>query len=64
MSLDNVKVIDCTPKWADVLPIYIAVLEDGGEAGRVAARAELARMAEAADKYNELCKAKQNGLES
>ena len=27
------------------------------EYGRVAARAELARMAEAADRYNELCKA-------
>lgn len=60
MSLDNVKVIDCTPTWASLLPVYIAALEDGSEAGRVAARAELARMAEAADRYNELCKAKQN----
>ena len=57
MSLDNVRVIDCTPTWAALLPVYIAVLEDGSEAGRVAARVELARMAEAADRYNELCKA-------
>lgn len=57
MSSDNVRVIDCTPTWAALLPVYIEVLEDGSEAGRVAARAELARMAEAADRYNELCEA-------
>ena len=62
MSLDNVKVIDCTPTWAALQPVYIAVLENGNEAGRVVARAELARMAQAADRYNELCKVKQNEL--
>jgi hypothetical protein len=34
-----------------VLPIFIAVLQDGTEKGRAEARIELARMAKLADAY-------------
>ena len=40
------------PSWAGVLPILLAVLENGTEEGRRIARAELRRMADAADAYN------------
>lgn len=54
--LDTAETIDMTPTWAAVLPIYIACLEDGTEAGKRAAREELARMAAAADRWNALAK--------
>jgi hypothetical protein len=44
--------IDVTPTWAAVLPILIAAIENGNEKGRKAAREELLRMAQAADKFN------------
>ncbi len=44
--------IDATPTWAAILPILLAVLEDGDAEGRKMARAELRRMADAADAYN------------
>lgn len=52
----HVRTIDLTPTWSAVLPMLLAVLEDGSEAGRKMARAELARMAEAADAYNAIPK--------
>ena len=51
------ETIDLTPTWAAVLPALLAVIEDGTDEGRKMAREELARMAQAADKYNELMKA-------
>lgn len=40
------------PIWAGILPILLAVLENGNAEGRRMARAELRRMADAADAYN------------
>jgi hypothetical protein len=51
------RTIDLAPSWQEVLPILLAAVEDGTAEGRKIARKELARMAEAADKYNELAKA-------
>lgn len=45
--------IDITPRWADLLPLFVAVLQDGGEDGRAAVSSELRRMAAAADRWNE-----------
>lgn len=44
--------IDATPTWAAILPILILGIESGNETGRATAKAELLRMAEAADKFN------------
>ena len=49
--------IDVTPTWQAVLPILFAALEDGTDEGKKIAREELRRMAQAADRYNELSKA-------
>lgn len=46
--------IDITPSWAGVLPLLLAVIEDGTDSGRQLATKELQRMAEAADKFNAL----------
>lgn len=43
--------IDFTPTWRAIVPIIIAALEDGTDAGKQAAKAELYRMAEVADRY-------------
>lgn len=43
--------IDLTPTWSAILPVLLAVLEDGNEAGKTTARLELTRMAEIADRY-------------
>lgn len=45
------------PTWASLLGVCIAVLEDGTEEGKSAARSELARMAQAADQWNNHCDA-------
>lgn len=50
------KTIDITPTWKSILPILIAGIKDGTCEGRQIAIEELARMAEAADKYNESVK--------
>ena len=39
------KYIDMTPTWETAVRIYIMVLEDGEEKGKVAAREELMRLA-------------------
>lgn len=55
------ETIDLTPTWAAVLPVLLAAIENGTDEGRRMAREELARMAQAADKYNELSKAAKAG---
>lgn len=47
-----VEFIDMTPTWAGLLPVLAELLERGNAEGRKTARAELARMAQAADKWN------------
>jgi hypothetical protein len=39
------KYIDITPTWEQAVRIYLLVLEDGTEAGKVTAREELLRLA-------------------
>lgn len=46
------RLIDITPTWSAILPLLAAVLEDGSEAGRSSARAELLRCAWCADRWN------------
>lgn len=46
-----VGVIDATPRWRDLLPGLLAALVDGSPKGQGIARAELERMALAADAY-------------
>lgn len=50
----NMKTIKLEPKWADLVRYFIRILEDRSvkEAGKVAIRAELMRLAEFADKVN------------
>lgn len=48
------KTIDHTPTWKGALPLILAALESGTGVGKAMARAELVRMAEAADDYNAL----------
>lgn len=52
-----VRTIDATPTWAGVLPMLRAAIENGTAEGRRIAWEELARMAEAADKWNASAKA-------
>lgn len=49
--------IELTPTWQAVLPILLVTLESGAEEDKKIARKELRRMAEAADRFNELSKA-------
>ena len=46
------------PTWTEVLNLLIAVLQHGDGAARTQALAELRRMAQAADSYNELMEKK------
>lgn len=46
------ETIDMTPTWAAILPALLAAVTDGTAEGQRIARGELARMAEAADKWN------------
>ena len=39
------KYIDMTPTWEQAVRIYLLVLEEGSEEGRVTAREELLRLA-------------------
>jgi hypothetical protein len=64
MSKTTHKTIDATPTWRGILPVYLTVIEQGGENGRRIAREELARMAEAADKWNAHAKALVDALEN
>lgn len=55
------KSIDITPTWAGLLPLLLAAITDGTDKGGKVAREELARMAEAADRWNAHCKAEKAG---
>lgn len=48
------KTIDFSPKWEDVVPIYIQSLMFGTGKGVDAAKTELTRMAKLADAFNDL----------
>lgn len=43
--------IDLTPTWSGILPVLIALIRDGNEAGQASAMLELNRMAQLADRY-------------
>ncbi|WP_247537474.1 hypothetical protein [Ralstonia pseudosolanacearum] len=47
------KTINLTPTWASCLHVFLAVLEDGSAEGKRVVRQELARMAAAADAWND-----------
>ena len=49
-----VRYIDATPTWAAILPALLAAVTDGTAEGQRIARAELARMARAADSAVEM----------
>ena len=50
---EETQVIECKPKWAGILPLLRMGLENGNTTGQAIAWEEIARMAEAADKWNE-----------
>ena len=52
------RTLDLTPTWTEVLGLLLAVYETGKGDARTQALAELRRMAQAADSYNELIKKK------
>lgn len=52
----EVETIDCTPTWEGILPLYLDSIKSGKEPGYSAALKELTRMAQTADKYNNLVK--------
>lgn len=54
---DGTTYIEFKPTWASMLPALIAVLRDGTIEGQRMAEGELRRMADAADRYNNLCDA-------
>lgn len=54
----RVATINATPTWAAVLPLLFAALENGTAEGKRIARAELERMAIAADSFNAAVAAK------
>ncbi len=51
---DETKTIDITPTWVAAVRIYMAVLEDGNEVGKKAAREDLIALAERVDKFNKV----------
>lgn len=53
------KTITFKPTWASLLHVYFAVLEDGNAEGKRVAKEELARMAQAADQWNNHCDAQE-----
>lgn len=55
----EIQVEDCTPKWIDVLPIYVGCITnpDASTAALSGAVEDLKRMANLADRYNELLQA-------
>lgn len=48
--------IDVTPTWAGLLPVLLAIIQDGTSEGQRNAREELRRMAQAADRWNKAAK--------
>jgi len=52
--MNEPKTIDITPTWVAAMRIYIAVLEDGNEVGKRAAREDLIALAERVDKFGKV----------
>lgn len=53
------RFIDVTPTWADLMPAFFQILENGTDTGKELARAELTRLAQMADRINAREKAEQ-----
>lgn len=49
--IEGKRTIDATPTWAGLMPVLIAVIENGTTEGRDNAIAEIMQLAEAADTY-------------
>lgn len=49
--MDNVRTIDITPTWTEILPLLIALVKSPKT--QKIAEADLAKMAQAADNWNE-----------
>lgn len=47
----RLEVIDVTPTWADILPVFRALLEDGSAESQASIWKEIERMAKLADLY-------------
>lgn len=60
LRAESPRVIDATPTWAAVLPMLCLALENATDEGKRIARAELQRMAEAADRFNAYAKGRAN----
>lgn len=58
----EVEVIDVTPTWIAMLPVYITILESGDSESRSIAKLELANMARMADLAVEIVKEKQKEI--
>lgn len=52
MSEKTIKTIDITPSWRAAVRIYLAVLEDGNEEGKRAAREDLTDLGAKMDEFN------------
>ncbi len=52
MNEKAIKTIDITPTWVAAVRIYMAVLEDGTEEGKIAAREDLTELGERMDRLN------------
>lgn len=61
---DTIRYIDMTPTWRQAAQIIAAVLENGTDKGREAARAELFRMADLLDAMNAKAKAAAENAEA
>jgi len=55
--------LDLTPTWQGILPVITLALTEGTPAGQKAAGEELARMADAADRWNAHAKAQREQAE-
>lgn len=51
-GMEEVKTVDCTPTWEGIHTWLIAAIEDGNTEGQKVAKAELRKMAKAADLSN------------
>lgn len=56
--MSNVETVDVTPTWAGLLPALLMVLDNpkASRESRQIIAEELARMADAADKYNAIAR--------
>ena len=59
---DQMQTVDCTPTWKGILPLYLAIIANSGTV-TPEVRAELGRMAEAADKWGDLQRANRDAIE-